>query len=248
MKPITNILFGLAVLALALPAYAQDITVITEFNPPFNFGSQEHPTGIATEIFVRMARRAGLNLKRQDIRIWPWARGYEEIQKRPNVILFAMARTKSREDLFQWIGPIMPLKSTIIARADSDISITDLRTDARRYRIGTIRDSASEQYLIKNGANPDDLQRVHDIRLNIKKLMEGRIDLMLVMEATLLHTIQSMGLTSDEFEVVHTLFSADLYYATSKDMHPDTVQRLQQALDDLRTEVFVDSIIEDFLH
>ncbi|BCS88578.1 substrate-binding periplasmic protein [Pseudodesulfovibrio sediminis] len=244
----TRIALLLTLLILTASVQAHALTVITENNPPFSFTANYQPTGIATDIFLIMARRSGIKMDRSDIQIWPWARGYKEIQENDSVILFPMAKTDSRKDLFQWIGPIMPSKSCMIARAHSGFQINDLKRDTDELRIGTIRDSASEQFVLKNGLDLNRLQRVHSIKLNIKKLIEGRIDAMLLLEATLLYTIQDMGLTSDEFEVVNTLFSSQLYFAASKDMNPDLVRKLQHSLDELRQENTVDTIIEDYLH
>ena len=42
----------------------------------------------------------------QPILVLPWARGYAMVQKEPNHMLFAMARTPERENQFKWVGPI----------------------------------------------------------------------------------------------------------------------------------------------
>ncbi|WFS62194.1 transporter substrate-binding domain-containing protein [Pseudodesulfovibrio thermohalotolerans] len=218
------------------PVAASDLLVITESNPPFTFNETGGPAGIATDLFLLMAKRAGLDVKRSDIKFWPWARGYQEIREKPNVILFATARTGEREAQFRWIGPIATLRSGLIALKSRRLVITDPVWGAWRYRYGTIRSSASEQELTSQGVPPAWMERVHDRVLNIRKLVNGHIDVLVGNETNTYHTIRRLGLDPNDFEMVYQLMTTDLYYAASLDMDPDVVNRLQTALDSLKAD------------
>jgi ABC-type amino acid transport substrate-binding protein len=227
-------------------AVAQGVRVVTEFNPPFNFDTREGPSGIATDLFLLMADRAGLKMTRKDIRVWPWARGYKEIREKPDVILYSMARTPRREHLFQWIGPIMPLHSSLFALKSRGIVITNPADSAGQYRYGTMRASASEQEMLRLGVPPGRMDSIHDRTLNIRKLIQGHIDVLASNEPATLYTIRRMGLDPDKFEVVYRLMSVDLYYAASPDLDPAVVRRLQTALNELKADGTVDSIIKSY--
>jgi polar amino acid transport system substrate-binding protein len=241
-----RILLFIFMLLSQLPASAAELRVISESNPPFNYENLGQPTGIATDIFLLMADLAGMHLSRQDIDIWPWARGYQEIQKKSDVILFSMAKTETRKDLFQWIGPIMPLYGSLIALKERNIHISDPVKDAKSYRFGTIRASASEQYLIGSGIELKSLHPVHDLRLNASKLHEKRIDIMVANESAAFYTIRQMGYDPADFEVVHRMLPSLLYFAASRDMDPAIVQRLQTALDQLKADGTVERIINEY--
>jgi polar amino acid transport system substrate-binding protein len=225
---------------------AQGVRVITEYNPPFNFGTGEGASGIATDLFLRMADRAGIDVERRDIRVWPWARGYREILEKPDVILYSMARTPSRSPLFQWIGPIMPLRSSLFALKARGIVIQDPVDSAGLYRYGSMRASASEQELLRLGVPPGRLDSVHDRTLNIRKLAQGHIDVLASNESATLYSIRQMGLDPNRFEVVYRLMSVELYYAASPDMDPALVRRLQAALDSLKADGTADRIIKNY--
>jgi polar amino acid transport system substrate-binding protein len=228
------------------PAGAADVRVITEFNPPFNFDTPAGASGIATDLFLRMAGRAGIRVERKDIRVWPWARGYREILEKPDVILYSMARTPGREGLFRWIGPIMPLHSSLFALKSRGIVIKDPVDGAGLYRYGTMRASASEQELVRLGVPPGRMDSVHDRTLNIRKLIQGHIDVMVANEPATLYTIRQMGLDPNDFEVVYRLMSVNLYYAASRDLNPALVHRLQSALDSLKADGSAARIIERY--
>lgn len=243
-----TILIFSALLLAPTPILANALTVITEHVPPYNYEERGLATGIFTDIFLRMADHSGLNVERADIRVWPWARGYREIQQRPNVILFAMARSEPRDSMFQWIGPVMPLKSVMITNKGDCIRVKKLAEDTTFLKIGTVRDNASQQFLLRNGVKPDRMQCVHELTLNIKKLIGHRIDAAVGLEGSLRHAIRSLGHSYEEFDVVYTLFSKELYFAASHDMDPAIVQRLQAAFDDLKDEGVIDIIIKRYLH
>ncbi len=87
--------------------HAAELTVITENSPPLNYKKNGKVTGVATELVQEIMRRTG---KVYSIEIMPWARGYRLALKKPNIVLYSTVRTKSREKLFKWVGPIATLK------------------------------------------------------------------------------------------------------------------------------------------
>lgn len=227
---------------VASSANASPLLVLTEKSPPLSFERGGRVVGVATEIFEEMSRRAGVGISGDSIAIWPWARSYEEAKTRDNVVLYSMARTEQREPLFQWVGPIINLRCTLVARKRTRMEFAGFPQVVRDYKIGTVRQSAPEQQLINKGVNKSSLHRVHDMVLNVKKLGEGRIDGLLFNEPAIFHTIKELGMDADDFEVVHTLMQLPLYYAVSKGTDPGLVRQLQDALDAMKSDGTVDRI------
>ena len=218
----------------ASPVQAQTLLAMAEENPPYCYTSKGRPMGVAVELFEKMTQQAQIDCPVESIRFWPWARGYEEVQVNRNAILFPMARTVEREALVQWIGPIQTLKASFIARKASKITFQSIDQVTEKYIVGTIRDSAAEQMLVSMGVAQNKIHSVHSINLNIRKLLKGRIDLLLVNEAAFFHSLESMGHNADEYEVVHPFLDTTLYFAANKDMDRDVVRRLQKALDSIK--------------
>lgn len=231
MKLPTVLILFLLFFGVASPAQANGILVVAEENPPFCYTIDGQPNGIAVELFREMARKARLDYSVEDIRFWPWARGYQEVQNNRNTILFPMARTKARESLVQWIGPIHNLTASFMARKASGIQFKTVQQASRKYRIGTIRDSAGEQLLLSMGVSQENLHSVHSIDLNVRKLVKGRIDILLVNESAFNHSLKSMGYAPETYEVVQPFLETTLYFAANKDMDKELVRRLQAALD-----------------
>lgn len=217
-------------------AMAARLLVLTEHSPPLSYEQNGRLLGVSTDIFLEMCRRSEIDVTRKDIRIWPWARSYDEALHSPDVVLYSMARTMEREALFQWVGPIMDVRCTVVARKRTKMEIDDIRQSVIDYRIGTVPKSAPELRLIEMGVGTGQLHRVHDMKLNVKKLAEGRIDALIFNEPAIFHTIKGLGLDPDDYEVVKTIMEFPLYYAISRDTNPELVNKLQESLDLMKAE------------
>jgi len=59
----------------------ETLQYITEEFPPYNYTEGGVARGISVDILLESAHAAGLFLERKDIRSFPWARGYQMVQK-----------------------------------------------------------------------------------------------------------------------------------------------------------------------
>ena len=158
-------------------AFAQsmdDLALLTEQYPPFNFKKDGQLQGISIDLLELMLKKAGSQLTRKDIQLLPWARAYKKTMENKNTVLFVTTRTKERENLFKWVGPITDTSIMLIAKKGDDIHINSLE-EIKKYKIGVISEDVGEQLLVKDGIK-DNLERVSKTILNIKKLNAGRID------------------------------------------------------------------------
>ena len=85
----------------------EKLLVITEDFPPFNYYEGRELKGFAVEIVKTIQTRLGIS---NEIKVYPWARGYHFLKTRKNTVLFSTARSKEREDLFIWVGPYAEVK------------------------------------------------------------------------------------------------------------------------------------------
>ena len=49
----------------------------------------------------------------------PWNRSYMTIQNENDIVVFLMTRTKEREELFKWVGPLAKGKVILIGKKGS---------------------------------------------------------------------------------------------------------------------------------
>ncbi|WP_228290023.1 substrate-binding periplasmic protein [Marinobacter salsuginis] len=102
-----------------------------------------------------------------------WSYSFRWVQGRENHAVFCTARTNEREELFQWVGPLMSLRWTLFAAPDSDIELASLE-DAKDLRIGGYKGDVMSEYLEGKGFN---MTMSLSGDLNVRRLTLGQIDL-----------------------------------------------------------------------
>ncbi|WP_312966307.1 substrate-binding periplasmic protein [Stutzerimonas kunmingensis] len=246
-KTISTIAAALLLGATLAHAQVPDkINLLTENFPPYNmaddgknFARDEHITGIAADIVREMFKRAGIDYT-LTLR-FPWERIYGMALEQPNYGVFVTARLPEREELFKWVGPIGPDDWVLLARGDSPINLTSL-DQARQYNIGAYKGDAIAEHLDGQGLQPQLALRDQE---NVKKLIDGKIDLWATGDPAGRYLARQDGVTG--LKRVLRFDSAELYLALNKQVADETVQKLQKALGQMRSEGVIDEINARYL-
>lgn len=223
---LASLLFLIALVS-ATPSASQELRIVTEEFPPYDFTTEcGSVAGLSTDVVREVLGDLGLNPK---IEVFPWARAYKLALQQPSTMLFSVVRTKEREPLFHWVGVVCDVKSYLFKlKSRSDIPSTTL-SDLKDYSVGVVRGWAGETYLADQGF--ERLQRVAISDHNIKKLFNGRVDLIEDYEASLIYRIKQLGLDPNMVEKVHfnAEISGQLYAVFSKTTEDHLVQAFQDA-------------------
>ena len=246
LNTIRNFLLLCLVSSSTAASSVDDIVFMTEQYPPYNLEEDDKIQGIAVDILALMLQKVGSNQTREDIKLLPWARGYQRALSEPNTCLFSTTRTEEREELFKWVGPIAPNTVSLIARKDRKIKIESI-DELKTHNIGTIRDDVAELYLIAAGVSIDSMKRVAKTILNIKKLNRGRIDLWAYGEDVAMWELKAHGFDPADYESVYVLNRKYLYFAFHKDTPDSVIQKLQAAIDTLEADGTYEKILERYL-
>jgi len=208
---------------------AQELTIISEDSPPFNFIKDGVLTGSSTEVVREIMRR--LN-QTADIQVMTWARGYQLALKRPNVVLFSTARTKERENLFHWVGPIYKVRFGFYAKKGTGPYLTCLDDAKKVSAIGTYKDDVREQLLKSQGFT--NLDSSKSPASNLKKLLSGRVDLWLYSNLGVSSIARQIGIDPGEVELVLPFKDYYAYIALSQGTPQVVAQEWQAALDEMK--------------
>ncbi len=230
---------------------AEKIQYMTEQNPPYNFEKEGKATGIAVDLLLEMGKQTGHPVTIDAIQVVPWPRGYRTLEKTAGTALFSMARTEQREELFKWVGPIIDLTIGLVAPKSKKLKIKSI-DDLTGLRIGTIRDGAPEQLLIKAGFDADKLDRVPKPEQNIKKLVADRIDVLAFNTDSTRYTMKSMGVNPDEYETVYVLKKVQLFFAYNKETDDAFIELMNVKLAGLKKvdatgTSFYDRLVSSYL-
>ena len=228
--------------ALSLAVQAQPLRLYTEEYPPINFSENGQPTGLATEVVQAIMQRTGQNAP---ITVVPWARGYQQALSRPNTGLFVAMRTREREQLFKWVGPITHNVTSFYALRRSFVSIQRLE-EAREYgEIAVPRDWYSHQSLLARGFT--NLTPVTGPAQVVSMLKRGRVKLMVLDNLTLSALLAQGDIQADEVQLLFEFMHSDSYIAFSQATDDALIARWQRELDSMKGDGRFAAIHEKWL-
>ena len=227
-------------MCLALPARAQDLRIVTEEFPPYNYSDNGLAKGLSSEVVQAVLAETGLTA---EFLFLPWARAYLTAQNTKNTVIFSIGRIPEREDLFEWIGVIAPYNTSLYKLASrTDLTIESL-SDAKDYSIGVSVEDVIYQYL--KSQNFTNLDIVGEDILNIRKLALSRLDLIAFDEAAFQYYLDLEDIDPALFDRIYRLddISGGLYMAINKDSDPELIQSLKGGLEAIKADGTYEQIL-----
>jgi polar amino acid transport system substrate-binding protein len=196
-----------------------NIKVVTEDTFPLQYVVNNKVAGPATELVEQVLSAAEVNYS---IEVLPWARAYHLALTEPNILIYSLAKTAMRADKFKWVGRIIALDYYLYGSADSNINSQTTLDELKKYRIGTVRDSAVFQYLQKNGFNQ--LTTVVKGRQNVLLFQQNRIDFFPANKSSFQAICQQDSFNCNGLQPIYKLdvSAVDLYIAFSS-LTDDTI-------------------------
>lgn len=216
---------------LCMPLAAEPLRLFTEEYPPINFSENGKPVGLATEVVEEIMQRTGQDAP---ISVVPWARGYQEVLQRPNTGLYVTMRTRERELLFKWVGPITRNVTSFFALRRSFLSISRLE-EAREYgEIAVPRDWYSHQRLMAQGFS--NLTPVTGPTQVVSMLKRGRVKLMVLDNLSINALLAQGDIQADEVQLLFNFMHSDSYIAFSQQTDDALISRWQRELDSMKRD------------
>lgn len=214
----------------------QTLYLATEDYPPFNMrasdkrkgSSSSDITGISTEIVVELFKRSKIPYS---IQIYPWKRAYDLALRKPNYGVFSTTRTKEREKLFQWVGPLVKNNWVFFAKKNRKLKIGSM-DEAKKFRVGSYQGDATAIYLEKSLGFKLHLT-AYD-HLNARKLANNRIDLWAT--GHLLGPYMARAENVSGLEAVYTFKEMILSLAFNKSVSPKIIKKLNKILTGMRRD------------
>lgn len=242
--------FALAcvLMCIARDSYSADFRIITEVFPPYNYCKSGQAAGLSVDIINEALARLGDDKR---IEFLPWNRAYLLALEEPNILIFTIARTQEREELFKWIAPINRRVMTLYKLAErQDVSVSSV-AELKNYVIGTNSDNdAVTQDLMRFGLKKGvHFQTLHSAdELNLFKLLQGRIDLVAYMPLQLRYDVEKNNLSPDLFEAAFKLPTKDdeYYFAFSRKTPDDLVERVKLVLYEMHNDGAIERMLDRY--
>ena len=215
----------------------EDIVILTEGYPPYNYLAENGELqGIAVDLLVAAYKNANVGFDKNKIKLQPWPRAYRSVLRSANTMLFSMTRTRSREKLFKWAGPISKTRIVLLAKKTKRVRVATAE-EMTQYIIGGIRNDIG-LLLVRELVGDSGQLLTSPYASSLANMLNlGRIDLWAYEENVASHFLRREGLDPADFEVVYTLSEAELYYAFSLNTEQQIVDGLQSVLDQFRLTI-----------
>jgi polar amino acid transport system substrate-binding protein len=224
----------------SVAASSAQLTYTTEEYYPTNYQAGDQVKGLSVDLLKLVWKKLGI--KQQKIHLLPWARAYSDLLNKQNRVLFSMARTAKRDDLFQWACPIETVHYVLFALKKNQFKIKSA-DQLTAYQIGTIRSDGSEQLLRNEFDAKLTLASNVSMAANLKKLSLRRIDMIAYSENMAATMFLYHGYDPADFEVVYSLKKVDACFAFSKDVDKEFVAAFQNELTNIVTSPVYKTLI-----
>ncbi|WP_163836126.1 substrate-binding periplasmic protein [Spartinivicinus ruber] len=232
-------------LTISTQTYSQPIHLLTNPFPPLHmtvsnngFGKDENVTGLATEIINQLFTRANIEYT---ITLQPSSEESQEtVIQSNNYGIFTAFKTEQSQRTFKWVGPLFEEDWIILAPKHKNITIGQLK-ELNKYRVGSYEQDEISKYLMRNGIK---LIKAKGDVVNAAKLKLGKIDLWAT--SSLSGPIIAKRYSMHNLEVVYKFNKSPLWLALNKNISDEVVSVLNENLNKLRNEGFIDSVVKKY--
>jgi len=229
--------------ALLLNA-SDDIQPLTETWTPYQIETKDGLSGISVDLVKEIQKRIG-NTK--EIKVFPWKRGYHITLNKKGYALFLTTRSKQRENLFKWVGPISSMKLVFFKNAYRDDLVINSMEDAKKVKSIVVAQKtiAHEKLTEYNFIN---LEINSLANYSLKKLQENKIDLYPVEYNAFMYKLKKMKLekTIVPVQMKEPIYESQLYIAFNNQTPQSTIKKWQKTLDEIKSDGTYDKILKRY--
>ncbi|MCL2672761.1 MAG: transporter substrate-binding domain-containing protein [Alphaproteobacteria bacterium] len=223
-----------------------DIRFYTEQFPPLNFKQDGKLTGIMVDVLEIIFGKMDSRQTVDNITLTEWNIALDRVMSGPNTSLFAIVKTPRREAAgLKWAGAVLSVTVDAIARKDSHIVISDDR-ELADFSIVVVKDDIGHQKAMEMGLPARNITVKNTAEEAIQELHDGRAEFMFYTEVAAKWIMKNMGLDPDDYAKSWTLQRTPVYYAFSKDVSNDFVEKFQEALDEVLISPQYQDIVDKY--
>jgi len=206
-----------------------EVLYITVDKLPSGLTAEKDSTNVILQTVQAVRREMGDSGKTEFV---PWARGLSMLSQHRPAAVFPVFRTRDREDVYRWAGPIARIQWGLFQLANAVEKIDGLEEAREKVStIGVFRKDPRGNYLKTLGFS---IEETNSVELNVSKLVHGRVRLIVFSRAGLELLKTNPQFSGVTLRAVVEFEPEDLYIAFSKETDPDYVLRWNAALKRLR--------------
>jgi len=212
------------------------LSIVTEHSPPYQeLNKNSEVVGFTTEIIKAALAHTSIDY---DIKIFPWSRTYAMAKKNKNTCVYLIGRNKEREQLFQWLQPIVSTSDYLIGLKGNNNLVIKTLEDAKKYKVAVLKDDRTHTILLNEGFIENKNLYIVNNTYSLLKLLLLRpeIDLILADTLNVRYRAKFNGIEADLF---HSFFkmdkpAVDLYFACSLTTDPSIIATINESISTIK--------------
>jgi len=209
-----------------------DFRYLTEEFPPFQYNENGEVTGLATDLLLAITKEAGAEINAGDITVVPLDEGLKTVRDTPGTVIFSIAQTPEREDLYRWVGPFTSYDIVVFAKRGSQVTIGNAE-DLKSYTLGAVTGDVSIEKLTDLGVDPDALITNPDPLVLFAMLYNGDIDLVASGDVAGEYFARESGQRPGIYRIAYRMETIPLYFAFHKDTSDAIINSFTEAFERL---------------
>lgn len=205
---------------------AVTIRVLVEDLYPLHYMKNGEIIGSSIDLIEKIIKKSGFNYT---IEMQPWARAYNTTLHNKNTLLISIARTKQREKLFTWIGPVIKFNYFLYGLSNTTIDSEMPIAEINNYRIAVIRQTAIHHYL--KSKNLNNYQLVGSTEQAIRMLTAHRVDLVSGIDGIFMKHCYRLKLACQSITPLYKFKNivTDIHIAMNKSTDKEIIKRIKTA-------------------
>ncbi len=229
LSKITLLALCLTFFYKATAAVAVDLNIVTELSPPHQLWENNNVAGPATDTVKAFIAKTGLTA---DYDIYPWARAYNKAVKEPDTLIYSIAKTTERVDLFHWLIPVVEYKFGFVALSSNKPMDLSTIEQISKYIIAVQRNDFAHDWMLSQGLEEGkNFMICADIDCSWNLLLNKNIDLIIDSRQFIDDMLMRFNKPKDYVYLVKDLpeLSTTGYLAAGKNIAPEKLLKLQSA-------------------
>ncbi|MGB1237425.1 MAG: substrate-binding periplasmic protein [Pseudomonadales bacterium] len=224
------------IFSACLSVQAQEVTIFAHQQKPYQYlDDNQQLKGFSWQLIRAMFERADIAIENNSAQLLPFARAYKRVQRKTGSALFMTVRKQKREQLFKWVGPLVPREKWLYKLKSKALPAITTLEQAKDLRVGSVNNSSTHEYLNKLAFK--ELTLLANENLVFGMFLAGRIDLMPSLELSMAYTLQERGYSYDDVEKVIAFDKRYQYYlAFNKETDQTIIDKLQHALEQMKAD------------
>ncbi|NLV27131.1 MAG: transporter substrate-binding domain-containing protein [Methanomicrobiales archaeon] len=210
----------------------KSLKFVTEEFPPFNYVENGTASGLMVDMITSISRKAGYELPRNSITFLPWSDAYQTALKEPGTVIFSIAKTPEREELFSWLGPVISSDIALYSSRSRNITIDSL-DELANYTLGAVSDDVAIDYLARAGIQKDAIITGQNPYTLFRYLDDGTIDLFAYGDIAAEYHIRNATGKSGFYKIVKRIGTFSVFIGFNKKTSPDVVNSFRAAFEEL---------------